>query len=269
MSEHSELLNVGDCCSICSQIDFLPIECPFCQTKFCKDHILVGAHLCPSANRIDSIGSFGKLQRCALDGCKNPSLNASSSLSNLPTCTACQGSFCAEHREPASHNCSQEGVSEPTKNESARALLAKNFTSSKSHKSALKRRISARPTDPAKLAAFRQLELMKLRQRASPLDRKHQSSAMPVDKRRFFKASLDGETSDLWIEKALMTGKAFDLLALHFGKSINATDSQKYQLLKISDDAGHLVPLLYDKPFEDQVEDGGEVVLSIERASFI
>ncbi|KAJ3742035.1 hypothetical protein DFH05DRAFT_1503649 [Lentinula detonsa] len=214
----SELLNVGNCCFLCSQIDFLPTLCPFCHNQFCKNHIQHEAHSCSAANRTDPVESFTKLQRCTLDGCKNPSLNASRS-SSIPTCKACQGSFCVEHREPASHRCSpKQGAPEPTRNETARALLAKNFTSNPSSKLPVKRRIPAKPIDPARLAQLRKLELMKLRQLASPLDSKLQKTTIPVDQRRFFKASMDSKpTRDLWVEKNVITGKAFDLLAAQFG----------------------------------------------------
>ncbi|KAJ4488266.1 hypothetical protein J3R30DRAFT_3279606 [Lentinula aciculospora] len=294
----SELLNVGNRCFMCSQIDFLSTSCPSCHNKFCKDHIQATAHSCLAAHHNDSaLESFTKLQRCASNGCKNPSLNASSTLSGMPTCATCQGSFCAKHREPASHNCSSKGgAAEPVRNEAARALLAKNFTSSKS---VVKRRTPAYPTDPAKLAQFRKFELMKLRQRASPLDPRNQKSEMPVDKRRFFKANLDGKPSqDLWIEKVWRTqfskvvtiyailfaflyqsvtaGKVFDLLVAHLGISVGVGTiiikrcalsniknfhQQDYQLFKVFNKAQHPELLLYEHPLAAQVEDGGELVL--------
>ncbi|KAJ3723522.1 hypothetical protein DFJ43DRAFT_1092154 [Lentinula guzmanii] len=258
----SELLNVGNCCFLCSQIDFLPTLCPFCQNQFCKNHIQHEAHSCSAANRTDPVELFTKLQRCTLDGCKNPSLNASRS-SSIPTCKACQGSFCVEHREPASHRCSPiQGAPESTRNETARALLAKNFTSNPSSKLPVKRRIPAKPIDPAKLAQLRKLELMKLRQLASPLDSKLQKTTIPVDQRRFFKASMDSKpTRELWVEKNVITGKAFDLLAAQFG--IPNAETDKYQLSQVSGEAEQSGALLYDQPLADQVEDGGELVLSI------
>ncbi|KAJ3770936.1 hypothetical protein FB446DRAFT_646151 [Lentinula raphanica] len=259
----SELLNVGKCCFICSEVDFLPTSCPHCQNKFCKDHIPLEAHSCPLAHRTDSTDSFTKLQRCNLDGCNNLSLNASSSSSSEPTCTACQGSFCVGHREPVSHNCSfKEGAPKlPQRNETARALLSKNFAQPSS-KTVVKRRIPAKPTDPAKLAQFRKLELMKLRQRAYPLDPKHQKSTIPVDQRRFFKASMDNKpTKDLWMEKSVITGKVFDLLIAQF--EIQSTETQKYQLFYIAEAEQKEAPLRYDQPLADQVHDGGEVVFRI------
>ncbi|KAE9389748.1 hypothetical protein BT96DRAFT_1002950 [Gymnopus androsaceus JB14] len=254
----SGLLNVGNRCSVCSQIDFLPIPCPSCQSTFCKDHIRAEDHSCPAAKRSDLSESSTKLQKCALDGCKNPSLNAYGSLSGKPTCTSCQGSFCVEHREPSLHNCSPTETSLPTKNETARALLAKNFSDATRPNASVKRRIGKPPTDPTKLA---QLELMKMRQRASALDPKQQKSSIPADKRRFFKASMrEKPTRDLWIEQSLSTGKAFDLLATLFGISNDETD--KYQLCKMSDNAEQPVPLQYDKPLADQVEDCEELMIS-------
>lgn len=93
----SDLLNVGNRCTVCSQIDFLPISCPACKQTLCKDHIQAEDHSCPASKPYDLSESSTKIQRCVLDGCRNPSLNAYGSLSGKPTCTSCQGSFCVEY----------------------------------------------------------------------------------------------------------------------------------------------------------------------------
>lgn len=107
--------------------------------------------------------------------------------------------FPHRHREPASHSCSPTEASH-AKNEIARAIFAKNFSTdvTPSNPPVKKRRIG-KHIDPAKQ---RQLELMKIRQRASPLDPKLQKSTLPADKRRFFRVSMDGKpTKDFWVEK--------------------------------------------------------------------
>ncbi|KAF9066823.1 hypothetical protein BDP27DRAFT_1329807 [Rhodocollybia butyracea] len=254
------LLNVGKSCYVCSQVDFLPISCPSCHNIFCQHHIQIAAHSCSAVDRTEPTRSFtNKILRCSLGGCKNPSLNAYGLLSSTPTCTVCQDWFCAEHREATSHSCSpKEEPSIPVKNETARTLLAKNFPLIASSKTPVTRR-TAKPTDPIKLAQYHKLELMKLRQRASPVDPRLQRSALPTDKRRFFKASLNGKvTKDLWIERTVTAGKAFDLLASQFG--IPDAEADKYQLFGLSDNEEKQVPLQYDKPFADQVGDGEEVI---------
>ncbi|KIK62423.1 hypothetical protein GYMLUDRAFT_41865 [Collybiopsis luxurians FD-317 M1] len=173
------------------------------------------------------------------------------------------------HRESASHNCSPiEPPSQPTKNEAARALLAKNFpsTSNATSKTSVKRQ-PGKSADPKKTAALRKLELMKLRQQAEPLDPRNLKSTLPPDKRRFFKAKMDGRPiKDFWVEKNLLTGKAFDLLVTHFG--IPTVETNKYQLhISADEQEEEKRSLEYDKPLADQMEDGEVLLISPDTSS--
>jgi hypothetical protein len=85
------------------------------------------------------------------------------------------------------------------RNETARALLAKHFP--KSFDSSLPASPSAAPktTDPAKLAQIRKVELMKMRQRAKPLDPKDQGVA--PSERIHLKVRVDETEKVFWSRK--------------------------------------------------------------------
>ncbi|KAJ7694089.1 hypothetical protein B0H17DRAFT_913285, partial [Mycena rosella] len=226
------MLEIGSQCShsLCKEIDFLPILCK-CEHYFCRAHISADAHGCSAhintpSESLPRVGS--SLQRCAVDTCSKPSLEAfvaSDAEGRTPaTCPRCQGSFCAEHRHQKSHSCQATPAVEP-KNEAARALLAKNFPSTSKAKTAVvAQRPPKIPTDPVKLAQFRKIELMKMRHRAVPLDLKDKVSALPQDDRLYFKVACDDNTEKVfWARKALGTGRVLDLLAVQLKLSSDSS----------------------------------------------
>lgn len=99
----SDLLEIGSQCShlSCNELDFLPIVCR-CNKYYCRHHIAPDIHKCPIDPAANNSGiPFEKLQRCAVEGCRKPSLNAFNVNPNNPgplsaTCSPCQKSFCAE-----------------------------------------------------------------------------------------------------------------------------------------------------------------------------
>jgi len=137
-------------------------------------------------------------------------------------------------------------VSAP-RNEAARALLAKNFPSTSQSKTAAAPKAVKIPTDPAKLAQYRKIELMKIRHRAVPLEPKDKSAQ---DDRRYFNC---GDKA-FWARKSLSTGKVLDLLATQLGMSLS---SSPLQLVKVSPEE----VLLLNELFSNQVEDTDTVVV--------
>jgi hypothetical protein len=105
------------------------------------------------------------------------------------------------HRHPKSHSC-QIKPSVEHKNETARALLAKNFPSTSKAKVAPLARPTKIPTDPVKLAQFRKIELIKMRHRAVPVDPKDKLSVLPQDDRLHFKMLCEDNTEKVfWVRK--------------------------------------------------------------------
>ncbi|KAF7295243.1 Glucose-6-phosphate isomerase [Mycena indigotica] len=136
------MLQIGAQCSHsdCGEVDFLPILCVACKDYFCRFHATVDGHSCKSARlgQQAPATSSSPLLRCSAGNCGKPSLEAfiaaaSDDQGRTPAkCTQCQQSFCAEHRHPKSHGCSEQAPAPPPKNDKARALLAKHFSSTKS-----------------------------------------------------------------------------------------------------------------------------------------
>ncbi|VDC05326.1 unnamed protein product [Peniophora sp. CBMAI 1063] len=270
---------IGAHCSLatCNALDLLPLTC-VCSQRFCKHHIAADAHECPVDRSAASTSatSHPALKRCAVTSCNKPSLEAfiadsSDTANRIPAlCSRCKLAFCVSHREPTSHYCPAPSEAEEAqaslkrKNEAAHAVLAKRFPSSSAVAGVSKPKPKPKvPTDPKKRAALRKVEVMKLRQHATPVDMKASSSIPPED-RLFFKARTATSEKDRlsWIRKSTGTGRALDLLASHF--KMAATDAQPLQLLKV-DDAPDGEPLVLrnDLPLSEQLVDGDTVLISV------
>ncbi|KAK7466963.1 hypothetical protein VKT23_004027 [Stygiomarasmius scandens] len=226
-----------DKCCICQQPDFLPISCNLCSRLFCNQHI--HAHDCPDAVSSSLSTASVPLSRCAFDACNDPSVIA---------CPDCQHPFCPRHRHSNDHTCSEKPQPPPVKNQAARALLAAHFpASSRTTK-------STKPT-----TKNLKLELMKMRQRAVSADPKLQSSTMSPQNRCYVKVQVnDGPEKVFWLERTVIAGRAFDLLATQMG--IPSSSFDHYHLCKKSDD--QFVALQNDLLFSEQVVDGDSIVLS-------
>ncbi|KAJ7489958.1 hypothetical protein B0H11DRAFT_1719820 [Mycena galericulata] len=263
------LLDIGAQCSqaSCATVDFLPIRCIRCQLYFCRAHSSTDAHVCTYVKGPESgpppAGS-STLQRCAVDNCTKPSLEAfiaSDAEGRTPArCTNCKAAFCAEHRHPKSHSCQVKPAVDSHKNEAARALLAKNFPSTSKYKT-VPPRAPKIPTDPVKLAQFHKIELMKMRHRAVPVDPKDKLATLPQDDRLHIKVTCEGNTEKVfWVRKSLGTGKVLDLLAAQLGLS---SDSSPLEILKVSaTNSQDRVKCRNDQLFSSEVEEGSTVVVS-------
>jgi len=248
------LLSIGSQCShpSCGEIDFLPIICR-CDKHFCRHHISPEIHQCtidPAANNPTNV-PFDKLPRCNANDCFQPSLGM--------TCSQCYKSFCAAHRHTSSHSCVVEEAAPLEKTAIARALLAKNFSVSSSMK-AVAQRVTKVPTDPAKLAQYRKIELMRMRHRASPGDPKDGPSSTPLDQRLHVKVVLTGGVEKVfWFRKRIVTGKVLDLLAAHL--KMKSSNESSLQLTKVLANEDNQV-LLNDRLIADQVEDGNTLIVA-------
>ncbi|KAJ7470501.1 hypothetical protein FB451DRAFT_339166 [Mycena latifolia] len=265
------MLEIGSKCSYahCKEIDFLPIFCK-CQLYFCRAHSSADAHSCIAYTNTPNTPSESlplagfSLQRCAVDKCTKPSLeafSASDTEGRTPaTCPRCQASFCAEHRHPKSHSCQVTPSVEP-KNEAARALLAKNFPSTSKAKTAAAQRAPKIPTDPAKLAQYQKIELMKMRHRAVPVDSKDKLSPLHQDDRLHFKVACDDKTEKIfWARKTLGTGRVLDLLAAQLGLS---SDPSPLELLKVSGpNLEDRIKCRNDQLLSSEVDEGSVLVVS-------
>uniref|UniRef100_A0A5S6Q270 AN1-type domain-containing protein n=1 Tax=Trichuris muris TaxID=70415 RepID=A0A5S6Q270_TRIMR len=143
-----EFPDLGCRCSVktCQQLDFLPIVCDACGSKFCKNHYAYGKHNCPSFAEKDAQVPVCPLCNqpvsCGRDllpdvavsahidrGCKPDSTLTSKPIYShkcsltgcgrkeiVPImCSSCSKSFCLKHRHPQDHRCSQ-AQSHPVRN---------------------------------------------------------------------------------------------------------------------------------------------------------
>lgn len=128
------------------------------------------------------------------------------------------------HRHPVSHKCTVStlaaGPSIVTKNEKARALLAK--MSSPTTKSPLKQ--TSKPlTNPAKLAAHHRVEVMKMRHKAIPLNPKDKATPVPLDQRLHIKVQHDDKVNVFWVQKVCI------LCALSSCRDSEISDAYNWQ----------------------------------------
>lgn len=229
---------IGAHCALssCNVNDFLPIKCK-CERLYCRDHIFPEAHECPvaaaSASPSNPLSST-KLERCAFETCKKPSLEAFLSAStredaagrSAALCEGCKKAFCAEyvtpllsstyriltiiyrHREPQSHACVPlpgENQKPEEKNAKARALLNKHFpTSTPTAASAgSSKTASEKIANPKKLAQIKQVQLMKMRHKAKPGDPRDKPTSVSVDQRLHLQVSKESSTdvTPFWFRK--------------------------------------------------------------------
>jgi rRNA processing protein Krr1/Pno1 len=61
------------------------------------------------------------------------------------------------------------------------------------------------PTDPAKLAVYRKVEVMKMRHKAIALDPKDKSASPSLDQRVHIKVQYDEQSKAFWVRKVRST----------------------------------------------------------------
>src|SRR5437660_596050 len=101
-----ELGKIGEHCSLCGQLDFLPFKCTGCSKVFCLKHKSTSSHSCPGdSSREISSETKGEPQpekkyenpyKCSLPGCREKQLHPC-------ICKRCQNNFCLKHRFDIDH----------------------------------------------------------------------------------------------------------------------------------------------------------------------
>jgi len=108
-----EFPGIGAHCSVtdCFQLDFLPIKCDACKSKFCNDHFLHDAHSCPIKHTKDGGTISGREKalgttknRCSVNKCKLTEFIE-------VVCGRCHQNYCLKHRHPSDHQCQETTVS--------------------------------------------------------------------------------------------------------------------------------------------------------------
>ena len=208
-----DLPQIGAHCALssCNVLDFLPITCK-CNRQFCSEHITPDRHDCSAfaAATVDISTSLDPIQRCGVHGCNKPSLRIFNRNTD-ETCSLCHQSFCPEyvlisrtgfathfrtsHRFPELHKCSSI-IEKKSDN-----MTIKNVSSSVRNSSLATPRKHKPPRDPAKLAQWQKVELMKMRHRAVPGDPKDRNTSILPDQRHHVKVVIDNAEKIFWFRK--------------------------------------------------------------------
>ena len=96
-----EFDNLGKCCYICHQRDFLPFQCDRCHQYYCLNHRTPESHNCPvtiKSNKPTKKKPPKTGYKCSVVGCKQTLLFANK-------CGRCGKQHCLLHRFPDTHNC--------------------------------------------------------------------------------------------------------------------------------------------------------------------
>jgi len=285
-------LNVGQHCSVasCNVNDLLPIQCLRCKSHFCREHFGIDHHDCTSGTSTANDGSSGehvsawvKRSTCGFSDCNKPTLASafdvsgpkSDSALNDALCPQCSEAFCVTHRYPDAHAC--KGTTNSTSDvlfkasqvEVAKALLAKNFpetskalgstSTAPAAPTSASITKSKQPKDPAKLAKFKAVELIKMRHKASSGDPKDKNISVALDRRVHLyvsnEAGGEGQPVLLWFRKDLICGRILDLLDVRFG----LTQTRTVLVVTGEDDSEGDAQL--DKSIGEQASDGRKLII--------
>ncbi|KAF8609946.1 hypothetical protein BDV93DRAFT_517169 [Ceratobasidium sp. AG-I] len=270
-----DLPEKGSHCALasCQIFDLLPIRCTACDTTFCRNHALRDAHACEAPGTPASVGreptSSSDRVACQVDKCGHAAL-LKPAVGEQPapgwSCDACHGIYCISHRHTDAHNCVPISTTAVSKKADAQALLSKLFPDAKSGAGASSNANRARPlpTDPAKLAKLRAIELMKMKHKAVAADPSQAkgSGIQAGDKihLRIVYAPSGGTKTEkvLWYLKDIVAGKAVDLAARAL--LVSREDGRAVKLVRGYETDGAM-DVKNNQTLGAQVEDGDEVQL--------
>ncbi|KAG9124246.1 hypothetical protein FRC07_012272 [Ceratobasidium sp. 392] len=227
-----------------------------CQSLFCKSHAQRDAHGCEAPVSVREPASNATRVECQVNECGNAAV-LKPAVGDAPapgwSCDVCHGVYCI----------SCVPVSRPPvvdKKAEAQAVLSKLFPDAKSGVASASRARPA-PTDSAKRAKLRAIELMKMKHKAVSADPSlaKGSGIQAGDKihLRVIYSALKSEKV-LWYRKDIVTGKAVDLAARAL--SVPREDGRGMRFVR-GHETDNALDLKNDLTLGGQVEDGDEVLL--------
>ncbi|KAF8163023.1 hypothetical protein B0H34DRAFT_794771 [Crassisporium funariophilum] len=164
------------------------------------------------------------------------------------------------HRHSDSHSCSPQFLTDVSrKNEAAEKKVADRPSSSALPFKSFQSRRAKIPTDPAKLAQYQKMQLMKMRHQAFPGDPRDKNIPIPPEQRLHVRMVIEGAEKVFWFRKTLVTGKALDLLSAYL--KLVSTDTQLFRMCKVSPANEECIYLRNDRLLVDEIEDGAMVVI--------
>jgi len=181
--------DLGNNCTQCNSLDFLPFVCVFCSHVFCKEHLQPGHHSCPDYDdNIVSVPSEEKKEKVRCKFCRQ---DITQPLERI-TCPKCHLIHCLQHRIPESHDCPK-----------IKEEFLQNRPTTK-HALPVDKVVNEPKVKGAKNEALaRKVALMKLKQKA-------RGPAIPAEERVYLFIKQDDKEEPLYFSRTWTIGKCVD-----------------------------------------------------------
>ncbi|GAA5838377.1 hypothetical protein JCM3766R1_005530 [Sporobolomyces carnicolor] len=252
--------DIGTHCALptCNALDFLPIECAYCSSRYCRQHATPSSH------------------QCTADPASSSNIPSSSSTTSTSAVTTRTGPELKDLLPDAKRNKLSTGAHSAALSDAGKPLSKQQLALA-----ALKKSIDARKGESKQPAggsrggakvknASSAIELMKLKQRATSADPRRRDGDVAMTDRWYMAVKLvDGaaasetSTREVWLRKDVSGGKALDLFADLFKVSnvnhlANASPPERLFLTASSQPA---TPLDLSARIDALVANGSTIVL--------
>jgi len=211
-----ELPQIGNFCSICGSLDFVPFVCPHCSKQLCGDHASMPNHSC---TKLETTTLDSPLQKSKSEFFKCTFCNISETVDIR--CYECGFNFCLSHRFPESHECKILQFRNNLKAQKAKLKERQSEVQPKAIKDTLKKPKSAKNE-----ALARKLALMKLKQQAKG------DNKIASEERLYFNLKLPNQKIvQVFFNKRLQIGRIIDNLCTQFSLNLKNETSATLSLV--------------------------------------
>jgi len=223
----AELVSLGQHCALpdCHLLDFLPINCHFCKSFYCKEHFLPEVHLCPNipaAQSADLNRGPPPRYECSVPKCSKAEL--------APVyCPMCSVMVCLAHRHQSDHSCSK--LVAPTHKMTQTKAKVEEIINSQAPVSVKTKKM--RSVKAQKTAA--KVQLMKLKMKSSG------DKSLPQEERVYFLVTPPRETGKIpvgvWVSNKWVMGRVVDSLTSSLGvkNENNILGKDKIKIFRAAD----------------------------------
>ncbi|CAG2179644.1 unnamed protein product [Oppiella nova] len=215
----AEFPQLGQQCSQCKTLDFLPLICDKCKQVYCKEHHSFVAHNCPQSDKQWTPTPVSRPSESISGKCCF--CNQSVLKTELVLCDKCHEKHCLSHRHYESHECKHNKTDQKPAQPLRKPLLNASAPNVKG---------------PKNEGLARRVALMKLKQKASG------QSSIPMSERLFFKLSYqkssqlnEFESKDIFLSTEWSVGKCVDWLSTHLSVINNNNNPTQPKLVLTSD----------------------------------
>ena len=194
-----ELPQIGNFCSICGSLDFVPFICPHCRKQLCGDHASMPNHEC---SNLEENNISSPLKPTDSDFFQCTFCNAKETVEIK--CRECGFSFCLTHRYPESHSCKVLDFRQKLQSSKNQQILSSSDVSSKSKAPAI---AVKKPKNAKNEALAKKVALMKLKQIAKG------DTKVAMEERFYFNLKLPNQKLvHVFFNRRLQIGRIIDML---------------------------------------------------------